>query len=80
VGLQVALVASSSLLGGALIVGLVQVGKLGWHPFARNAQSQSTTQVHPAIVPFKATQAACEKSGRRWQGGQCFDHLHDPSF
>jgi hypothetical protein len=80
VGLQMAMVGASGLLGGALVLGLVQVGKAKWHPFTQKDQSNPAAQVHPAIVPFKQTQAACEKSGRLWQNGQCFDHGHDPSF
>ncbi|NER78321.1 MAG: hypothetical protein F6K42_01845 [Leptolyngbya sp. SIO1D8] len=37
-------------------------------------------ETHPAGIPFKEDQAACEESGRTWEEGKCIDYHHDPIF
>ena len=56
-----------------LMIGLFNLNVTKFKRFSR-------PKVHPASIPFKATQAECEKSGRIWQNGECIDYGHSPQF
>lgn len=68
---------------------LVMVGTMGMGILALLAMVQITTvdlsavfnpKAAPAGVPFKADRTSCEESGRTWQGDDCLDFGHDPTF
>ncbi|MBE7381466.1 MAG: hypothetical protein F6J95_008660 [Leptolyngbya sp. SIO1E4] len=66
------------------VVGLVSLGiMLSLGLFQLKSLSLNllpSTEIHPAGIPFKESQAACEETGRVWQDGECIDYEHDPIF
>jgi hypothetical protein len=54
---------------------------LGWFRFVvPMMQTQQNTEVHPTVLPWLQTQAACEHTSREWRDGECWDREHSPDF
>jgi len=62
------------------MMGLVKLGQVySAHTYRKNFETEKAGY-HPASVPFKEDQMACEASGREWRNEECIDHEHNPSF
>lgn len=70
------------LMGCATIMGLTYGQRRLAIVRQREAASLEKTEkiIHPASVPFKPTQAQCERSHREWQENECIDEEYNHTF
>lgn len=62
-----------------LLISLSAATILSW-VILQSWLAKAAYTVHPTGIPWLETQADCEKSGRVWQEGNCWDSEHDPTF
>ncbi|BAZ29648.1 hypothetical protein NIES4074_20950 [Cylindrospermum sp. NIES-4074] len=41
---------------------------------------ESLNTSHPTSIPWISDKDGCEKVGRVWRDGKCWDYQHNPSF
>jgi predicted negative regulator of RcsB-dependent stress response len=66
-----------AIVGVSLSVAAVSVWAV-WLP--SNSDSVQEEQYHPTSIPWLTSQASCERTGRSWHNGSCWDFEHHPQF
>ncbi|NEP16748.1 MAG: hypothetical protein F6J97_07560 [Leptolyngbya sp. SIO4C1] len=69
-----------ALAGCGAVFGLSQLYRMTTPSIRNQPVVDQGKSFHPATLPFKRNQEACETDGRQWEDGQCVDYEHDPSF
>ena len=71
-----------SLLGCGIVFGLAYSQRMIAISKQRSVveQNESSTIIHPTVIPFKYDQEQCEASFREWKEGECIDFGHDHTF
>jgi hypothetical protein len=70
---------SLALLGTTSITVVLSMGWFYIIP-SFSALSSTNSIVHPTSIPWLQNQKDCEKTGRIWQDGECWDQQHSPEF
>jgi hypothetical protein len=65
-----------SLLVGAVAGGSVVV----WQSLQPAIISLQRSSVYPVSIPWLHSEGDCEKTGRTWSNGNCWDSEHSPDF